>query len=112
MFNVESAERVELGESLLTWVCEDGRVAGRPPPSRPPFRGPPMPVAGGERRGQRCRHIRALGRAEPGRAASTPAPGRGSLGSGGARVGPGLEGDLSGLGVGRVEANDGVQAAL
>lgn len=30
MFNVESAERVELCESLLTWVCADRRFGGRP----------------------------------------------------------------------------------
>lgn len=66
---------------------------GRPrsPPGRLPGV-PPVLVAGGECPGLRCRHIRGLGRAEPGRAgaaASSPAAGRGS-GVGGRRGGAGL----------------------
>lgn len=102
MFNVESAERVELCESLLTWVCDDWRVRGRPPPPRPSFRDPPMLVVGGERRGQRCRHIRGLGRAEPGDAGAGRVYTRGWAGVG--REWPGAggsaqgsEGDLLGL---------------
>lgn len=62
MFNVESVERVELCESLLTWVCAGRRVAGSPFPQAA-FPGSPTPSAGGERRGPRCRHIRGLVRA-------------------------------------------------
>lgn len=85
MFNVESVERVELCESLLTWVCDDWRVGGRPPPPAS-FPGSPTLVAGGERRGRRCRHIRGPGRAEPGDAGAGrvyPAawPGRGRRGA-------------------------------
>lgn len=71
MFNVESAERVELCESLLTWVWMTGGAGKTParPPPRPSDRLsgiPPVLVAGGECPGRRCRHIRGLGRAEPG----------------------------------------------
>lgn len=118
MFNVESAERVELCESLLTWVRPVG--PGRPPRPQAAFPGsPPALVPGGECPGLRCRHIRGLGRAEPGRAgaaASSPAAGRGSgvggevPGTGGSARGPRTTSRAGG--VGPVEANDGVQAAL
>lgn len=59
MFNVESLERVELCESLLTWVGGDA-VRRPPPPGRRPG------ISPGGRRGRRCRHIRGPGRG-PGR---------------------------------------------
>lgn len=130
MFNVESVERVELCESLLTWVCGDGRV-GEDPLPQASFPGSPTLVAGGERRGRRCRHIRGLGRAEPGAAgagrvypsvrAVRGAAGSGrELGRGRGGTRPRVRGKLVGLEVlaalrvetGRVEANDGVRAAL
>lgn len=128
MFNVESVERVELCESLLTWVCDDWRVGGRPPP---PGLLSGIPHA--------CRGGRAPRAAVP----SHPGPGAG--GAGGRRCGPRLPrgrvgrgaarivwalgarprvrgGNLPGLGfqvlaalreeTGPMEANDGVQAAL
>lgn len=99
MFNVESVERVELCESLLTWVCGDWRV-GEDPLPQASFPGSPTLVAGGERRGRRCRHIRGLGRAEPGAAGAgrVNPSGQAVRGAGGAGgLGPESEGNLSGL---------------
>lgn len=97
--------------------------SGEDPLPQVSFPGSPTLVAGGERRGRRCRHIRGLGRAEPGDAGAgrvypSGRAGRGAAGSEGARLQVG--GKLAGLEVlaalreetGPVEPNDGVQAAL
>lgn len=102
MFNVESAERVELCESLLTWVRPVG--PGRPPRPQAAFPGsPPALVPGGECPGLRCRHIRGLGRAEPGEGWGGRVFTRGRAGVGGRRGGaghgrlrPGSEDDFPG----------------
>lgn len=118
MFSVESAERVELCESLLTWVRSAG--PGRPPP--PPGRLSGVPPS-----------ARPGGRVPRTAVPSHPGPGAGGAGEGwGGRVftrsraGVGVGGEVPGTGgsargprtisraggVGPVEANDGVQAAL
>lgn len=77
MFSVESLERAELCESLLTWVCGGRGLAGRP--HHPPPTG--------------TLHARPGGRALRAKVPSHPGPGAG----GARRLGPGSERNLPGL---------------
>ncbi|XP_065375241.1 protein Hook homolog 3 isoform X3 [Macaca fascicularis] len=77
MFSVESLERAELCESLLTWVCGGRGLAGRPHP--------PQPTG--------TLHARPGGRALRAKVPSHPGPGAG----GARRLGPGSERNLPGL---------------
>lgn len=51
MFSVESLERAELCESLLTWVCGGRGLAGRPPPPAS-YRDPPRAAWGASAAGE------------------------------------------------------------
>jgi hypothetical protein len=109
MFNVESVERVELCESLLTWV-RGGRLVSGKAPSQVAFLGHPPPSSWSELPGRRCRHIRGLAWA-----ADAEVAGMG-------RAGPRVREELAWLEAWAVrvvrvepcpvEANDGVQASL
>lgn len=123
MFNVESAERVELCESLLTWVWMTGGAGKTParPPRAPQTAFPGSPLCSS--RGASAQDGGAVtsgawggrSRGRAGAAASAPVAGPGSAG----RCLPGAGASARGRaetsragGVGPVEANDGVQAAL
>lgn len=93
MFNVESAERVELCESLLTWVCDDRRGREDPPLPQTAFPGSP-----------RC--ARRGGRLPRTAVPSHPGPGAGGAGEGwGGRVC--TRGRAGGSGVGGGDAGPG-----
>lgn len=97
MFNVESVERVELCESLLTWVRGGQRAGGETPQPFADTGARP----GGRAPGATCRHIRGLGRAElRNRCGRVYTRGRVRVSRerpGSGRLGPGSRRNLSGL---------------